>query len=168
MIHYATDWRNLSLSSTTKYFPTKSKPSDVTTKFSVLNYDFKNRFMNSAYYEMLYGKTEWGNNAQQLRFSHFWKPSHYFTISSKGEGFQFIIKALCTRNLEPQISLTSLSHMTACAYWREHTGGERAAGQRILLNLSRHSCDTETVVAFRFVIMPTGVQSQIKKKLNYY
>lgn len=35
----------------------------------------------------------------------------------------------------------SLRHMTVYAYWRELNGGERAAGQGVLSNLSRHSCE---------------------------
>ena len=53
------------------------------------------------------------------------------------------IKAFCTQEARASnLTHMSLRHMTACAYWRGRTGGERAAGQRILLvNLSRHSCE---------------------------
>lgn len=62
---------------------------------------------------------------------------------------------LYTRARASNLPHMSLRHMTACAYWRGRTGGERAAGQRILLNLSRHSCEMRPPQPFRFVITPT-------------
>lgn len=50
--------------------------------------------------------------------------------------------------------------MTACAYWRGRTGGERAAGQRIRLNLSRHSCEMRPLKALGLLSYSTVSQSK--------
>lgn len=52
----------------------------------------------------------------------------------------------------------SLRHMTACAHWRGRAGGERAAGQRILSNLSRHSCEMRLLQPSGFLSQPIASQ----------